>query len=244
MQQININTVFIEEMVAGDHLKQLAVFVKLKALYVNGTVYNYSYRRISEVSGISINVLKQCVNFFKEMGWCVVHGKNLLFQKIFKVDVSKTKRCLTLEVKKSENYRDLVKRLRVLIIKGCSKRFEYIKQVTQDYKNPKHGELKAHKRAKKRVRECGLRDISETVRFSISNFKVASLIGGKSKSTASRLISWGQKNELLTKSENIKSVNSNSPIALMKFGNNCRKIIFSPKLNRCYVQLPNFIDFK
>ena len=244
MQQVNINTVFVERIVDSGHLKQLAVFIKLKALYVNGTIYNYSYRRISEVSGISINTLKQCIKFFKEMGWCVVHGKNLLFQKIFKVDTSDTKRCLVLELRKSENYRVLIKRLRILIIKACSKRFEHIKQVTQDYKDPKRGCLNAHKRAVRRVRECGLREISETVRFSISNFKVASLIGGKSKSTASRLISWGRDNQLLTKSVNIRSLDSESPGALMKFGNNCQRVIFSSKLNCCYVQYPNFIDFK
>ena len=242
MKIIDINSILVEEMIKEDHLTQLAVFIKLKSLFSNGCVYNHSYKRLSVVSGISINTLKKCINFFKEKGWCRVHGKNLVFNKIFNIDGNKEKKLIKIRLNKTENYRELVKRLKLVVVNACAERFKYIKQLSRDYNNPQRGRGKFYQSAKKRVARIGLKEIGENVRFSISNFKIGALIGGKSKSSASRLMKWGKDNMVLKSETNIMNasafLNQGSRFNGKKTG-----IIHSRKLNSLFVQFPNFIDF-
>lgn len=238
MKEITINTLLIENAIENGELKQLAVFIKLKSLFSNGCIYNYSYNRLSYISGISINVLKQCINFFKQKGWCSVHGKNLVFNKINKVDCGFQKRLEKLVLIKKESYRDVIKRLKLIAVKSISNKFEYIKKVSRDYNNPTKSEN--HKAAKRRVRKFGLRPINENVDFSVSNYRIGKAIGGKSKSTASRLMKWACGKELVKLKTNIVNAFSLSEEQKNRLDS---RIVRSNKLNSFFVQFPNSVVF-
>lgn len=238
MKTISINISLIDKAILDGELKQLAVFIKLKSLFKNGCVYNCSYKRLSRISGISINVLKQCINFFKAKGWCRVHGKNLIFEKIKNVDFGSQKRLEKLILIKKENYRDVIKRLKLIAVKSVSNGFEYIKKLSRDYNEPTR--LEDYKVAKAHVMKFGLSPINENVNFSVSNYRIGKIIGGKSKSTASRLMKWASGKDLVKLTTNIVNAFSLSEEQKNRFDS---RIIRSVKLNSFFIQFPNSVIF-
>lgn len=197
----SINTFLIESLHESDDLKQMAVWMRLKNLYSSSCVHKYSYRTLSVKSGISINVLKKCLPFFKLNGWTREENGNLIFVPMYKIDNFRKKALISIRIKKQESYKDILKKLKLLLLKIVHNRFEFIKKITRDCKNPRN--LKSLKLAKKAVKKIGrFVPICARTEFSISNRKFGSILK-RSRSTSSRLISWGDKNGVLKKTQRI-----------------------------------------
>lgn len=83
------NVKFIYSLIEEDSIKEYAAFLKLKHIYVNGCVYNYSPFAFCKITGLSRNTIKKYVDFFLKEGWCRMHGKNLIFHKLEKIKEDK-----------------------------------------------------------------------------------------------------------------------------------------------------------
>ena len=184
----------------------MAVFIKLKSLYKNSCVYGFSYRSLSAKSGISINTLKKTIKFFLDKGWCRMHGFNLVFEKIYRVDDTNKKGVhVRFNLDKKHDYKYILKVLRLSLVKACGERFEFVKKISSDYIKPET--LSDYKKAKAVVKRLEVfKPISESEKFSISNRKVGSLFG-RSKTTGSLLMKFGVANGFLNTFADYKSVN-------------------------------------
>lgn len=197
MLKITLNANFIEGLQEEDSLRMLSVYVVLKAKFKNSCIYNSSYRNLSKVSGISITVLKKCIPFFKSKGWVREHSGNMVFVPIKSIDTFKDKILLTLKINKNEGYKTVLKKIKLLLLMSRHNRFEYVKKISRDYINPRN--LKDYKKARRFVMKCKrFRPIDENTKFTILNRNFGKMIG-RSKSTASRLIKWGDENGILKK---------------------------------------------
>ena len=191
---IRLNTIFVEQLNDSSRLKHFAVYMKMKSLYKNSCVYRFSYQKLSIASGISVNVIKSSMKFFKENGWVRIHHGNLVFEKISKVDDSgKGKIFLEINLVKDETYLDLVKRLRLFIVANQKRKFDYVKDICK-----KAGEYTLEmnynvlKRAKRSYRKIVTKEVPENQAFTMSNTKIGKLFG-ISKTAASKLMNWGLK---------------------------------------------------
>ena len=214
MIKCNINTFLIEQMHDEGYLREVAVWMRLKNLYISGSIHNYSYRTLSVKSGISINVLKECLPFFKLKGWVREEYGHLIFNPMYSLDGFRKKALLIIKIKVHESYKDILKKLKLLLLKIVHNRFEHIKKVIHDCKNSRS--LKVLKAAKKAAYRIGItRPIGAEVKFSISNRKFGSILK-RSKSTSSRLIGWGHKNGVLKKEQRIIQVDPDKACFFIK----------------------------
>lgn len=207
-----INVAMVRDLQREDNLRKLAVFMKMKSIYSNGCFFNATYASLSEKSDISITVLKKCIKFFIERGWCRKHGNNLVFNKIKDIDVMDREKNIFdvqyIKIKKDDTYRDVFKKLKLLLVKAIHDAFEIKKKQSKDYLITDDSvKLSAHKSAVRAYRDGRLTKlISETEKFKISNRKVGSLIK-RSKSTGSRLLSYGQKVGMLKREVDVVATN-------------------------------------
>jgi hypothetical protein len=193
-------------------MRELAVFMKLKSLYKNSCVYGFSYRTLSFKSGVSINTLKKTIKSFLDKKWCRMHNGNLVFNKIKDVDDTDEIGVLVkFNLKKENDYKYILKVLRLSLVKACGDRFEYVKNTIRDYKNP--GNLESHKKALKAIKRWGaLKLISESEKFCMSNRRIGSLFG-RSKTTASLLMKFGVENGFVGLYKNYEQVKMSSHYA-------------------------------
>lgn len=211
MTQATINSTFLGSL-SPTEMRELAVFIKLKSLYKNSCVYGFSYRSLSFKSGVSINTLKKTIKSFLDKKWCHMHNGNLVFGKIKDVDDSGVPGVLVkFNLKKENDYKYILKVLRLSLVKACSDRFDYVKSIIRDYKNPKN--LDVHKKALKAVKNWGtIKLISESEKFCMSNRNIGSLFG-RSKTTASLLMKFGVKNGFAGLYKNYEQVKMSSHYA-------------------------------
>lgn len=204
MTQATINSTFLGSL-SPTEMRELAVFMKLKSLYKNSCVYGFSYRSLSFKSGVSINTLKKTIKSFLDKKWCRMHNGNLVFGKIKDVDDTDGRGVLVkFNLKKENDYKYILKVLRLSLVKACSDRFEYIKKISNDYIKPSN--LESYKVARKAFCEGRLRKmISASECFSMSNRNIGSLFG-RSKTTASLLMKFGVENKMLDVFSNYKEM--------------------------------------
>lgn len=197
MIKASLNVRVIEDAINGNFLREVAVYVKLKSLFSNSCIYGATYKKLSKVSGISLSVLKECVPFFKEKGWIRVHSGNMVFVSNWNLDHKREelKQVFKFKVSKCDSYKIILKRLKVLLVKGISEKFEHCKKMWHDYNHAKNGiDLKKARRAFRKYMNINF-PICENARFTMSNKKIGSLFN-RSKSTGSRLMKWANKDRM------------------------------------------------
>lgn len=247
MIKASLNVRVIQDAVDGNFLREIAVYVKLKSLFSNSCIYRATYANISKLSGVSVSVLKECIPFFKEKGWARMHDSNMILNKVFKLDgrEKEWKQILQFKVLKSDSYKIILKRLKVLIIQGAYQRFEHVKKMWCDNTNAKtDSDLK---KARKAVFRYGpIKPISENTRFSMSNKKIGKLLG-KSKSTGSRLMKWASQSGMATVEKNFVISNPIFEVSVFdliasRVDNNYKKGYFNFN-GKLFKRLPNLITF-
>lgn len=189
-----VSKLLIDDAVTDGYLSELSVFVRLKSLFSNSCIFRATYRNVSRLSGIGVSKLKQCIPFFKSMGWVREHHGNLTFLSLDSLDGSKGRRQLEVDVNKDDTYKSILKKLRLALVRASHDGFKYVQKVTGDDKKVRMSSkmLKHRRRYTK---------IHENLKFSISNRKIGGMIE-RSKSTASRLMKWASSNGLVTVTPN------------------------------------------
>lgn len=156
-------------------IRELAVLIKLKSIYVSGCVHNYSPYKLSKDCDFSSNTVKKYVNFYLELGYARMDGNNLVFNKFTKIE-EKYKHARVfinpgLSVKKIS---DLLHRE---ILCDKYRKFNYKKKVKEDSTNPMgKGALNKLKKAKKALRNLDCADTSlpnASANYTISIKKIA-----------------------------------------------------------------------
>jgi len=148
---MNISYFLIKQMMEDKCIRELAVLIKLKSIYVSGCVHNYSPYKLSKDCDFSSNTVKKYVNFYLELGYARMDGDNLVFNKFTKIE-DKYKHARVninpeLPIKKIS---DLLHRE---ILCDKYRKFNYKKKVKEDSTNPMgKGALIKLKRAKKVIR--------------------------------------------------------------------------------------------
>jgi len=118
MNEFIISYWFIKEHLTKNHLyKEFALWIKLKSLFKKHTIiYNWSYRRLHELTNISIPTLKKYLPTLIELGWVEINGQNLTISPFKKVCGGR-KSGITISFDKKETFNEIVDSVRALTIK-------------------------------------------------------------------------------------------------------------------------------
>lgn len=141
-------------MIADKHLKELAVLIKLKSIYVSGCVHNYSPFKLAKSSSLSRNTIKKHVEFFLKNGYARMEGLDLVFTNLLKVD--KKYKYGTIKIDTSLP----IKKMQVLfhreIILDQVRKFKYLQSIKEDSTQPTGPDaLKKLKKALKALKSLG-----------------------------------------------------------------------------------------
>ena len=167
---MRVNIELVNYAVENNSIKHLAVFMRLKSLFSNSCIYNYTHNSLSRKSGYSLSFIKKHMSFFKKNGWVREHNGNLVFIKLSDLKGNYRNDFYDMKIQGSDTWKSILKKLRLLIIRQREKLF-YSKK-----SNDPNG-------------------ASET--FTITNAFVGKL-NKQSRSSASRLMRWGMKEGILT----------------------------------------------
>jgi hypothetical protein len=83
---MNVSYFLIKQMMEDKCIRELAILIKLKSIYVSGCVHNYSPYKLSKDCDFSSNTVKKYVNFYLELGYARMDGDNLVFNKFTKIE--------------------------------------------------------------------------------------------------------------------------------------------------------------
>lgn len=176
-------------------------------MFVSSAVHANSVRTISMKTGISESVCQRVLRVFRREGWVWQENGMTIFKSFGDVDnksVCTYKRIYKVSVGREVSVGQLIKKLRVFLVKSASDSFQYIKKKSSDYLLPKNG--KQYAKAQRSVRSGAIYSlISAEKNFAMSN-RVIGGVMGKSKSTGSRLMKWAQGAGIISKRPRIKVV--------------------------------------
>lgn len=143
-------------------------------MFSNSCFYNSTYSNIARKSGYSLSFIKKHVSFFKKHGWVKESDGNMTFLSIRKVERTVEYKCgikYYFKILKTDTWKDVLKKLRLLIIRQRHDLFHATKKPSSDQKG-------------------------ENEKFKITNAFVGKL-NRQSRSSASRLMNWGMANGIL-----------------------------------------------
>jgi cell division protein YceG involved in septum cleavage len=151
-------------------IRELAVLIKLKSIYVSGCVHNYSPYKLSKESDLSRNTIKKYVNFYLELGYARMDGNNLVFNKFTKIE-DKYKHA-TVNINPELSIKKISDLLHREILCDKYRKFNYIKKVKEDSSNPMGKDaLKKLKKAKKAIRN--LSNVNTSLPNASANYSVS-----------------------------------------------------------------------
>jgi DNA-binding MarR family transcriptional regulator len=110
----------IKKLIENDEILTFSYFIKLKYLYTNSTIYNFSIRKAANLIGVSPNSVKLHLNKMEKMGIIKIvknkqGGKNITFSSIEKISkqygIHHNRKCGSIEFHNSENVQSLKTRL-------------------------------------------------------------------------------------------------------------------------------------
>jgi hypothetical protein len=155
-------------------LRQLAVFLKLKSIFVNSIFYDINYARISELSGLSESCLRKYIKIFIQLGWCEeikgeragVKYRHLKFNTTVKVyelsschelspnykRVWKNKKTEDLKFDESHSIRDIINEMRLKVISHKKDSFLFLQGLLRDHDKTKRFSKSEWKIERKRIR--------------------------------------------------------------------------------------------
>lgn len=120
MKKVRITHNFINKLIECDQILTFSYFIKLKYLYSNSTIYDFSIRKSARLINVSPNCIKYHLSIMKKMGVIKVvknkRGKNnLTFCSISKISkmygVSHNTRCGSILFHKLDNIQTIKTRL-------------------------------------------------------------------------------------------------------------------------------------
>jgi len=156
LKKVRITPSLIKKLIESDQVLTFSYFIKLKYIYSNSTIYNFSLRKCANLIGVSPNAFKKHLDLMKKMG--VVNivknkdgGENLTFLSIKKITelygFKHSNRCGSLEFHPNDKIQNIKTILysRVLInninkqkyrIKGKSnslmRKIDHLKKIGKD----------------------------------------------------------------------------------------------------------------
>ena len=123
----NIPYDFVQQLEESGQYAEFAVWLKLKALFQKHTIiYDWTYPKVSKLSGISIPTLRKYIPKLIENDWASVRDKHLLLHSWKDVCGSRTKNSGIIHVTKSMSFNEVKDRLRALPIERDYKTQKFI----------------------------------------------------------------------------------------------------------------------
>jgi hypothetical protein len=137
---MRINQLNIQEIGKdNDTLKLFAGFLYFKSLYSNSCCYNYSEyklsgKRLADGSTVKLSktAIRRYVNKFIELGWCRMHGNNLIFNSINSIGTQKKKLMVEVPQIKNRSIKTILDWLYWQILKLKQQSFDYFKRLGHD----------------------------------------------------------------------------------------------------------------
>lgn len=120
LKKVRIAHNLIKKLIDSDEILTFCYFIKLKYLYTNSTIYNFSLRKASKMIGVSPNSIKFHLNKMEEMG--IVKfvknkkgGINITFSSIEKISkkygINYSSKCGSIDFHNSENVQSIKTKL-------------------------------------------------------------------------------------------------------------------------------------
>lgn len=173
---LTYNIVHAEEMAELGKIKSFALFLILKGRTKRGIFYNWSIKSLSRDTGFSVHLLNKNIKLFIELGWVAKSGKHLVFRAMRRFDDNKQKQFSKIQITKSSKIKDVVTAIRFDIMKNKHSRYEYLRQVARDYKEPTN--QKSHKRALRIAKIIGVDKLpNENANYTVSMKTLAKMFG-------------------------------------------------------------------
>jgi hypothetical protein len=140
-------------MIEDKNIRELAVLIKLKSIYVSGCVHNYSPFKLSKSANLSRNTVKKYIDFYLKNGYARMEDNNLIFTSLSKIEKKYQHACakidVTLPLKKIQSL------LHREIILDKVRKFNYLKQAKKDSTNSKTRTYQEFKRGVKTLKKLG-----------------------------------------------------------------------------------------
>lgn len=188
--RVNISKSLVEKAAKEDWLTTLYYYILIRKLYKTPHIYNYSFRKISRLTGVSTSVIAHHVKIILEKGLAHVHNGNLCFISQAKVNklISRGNAIINLPFEK--NRKRMILELRGVIIVGnldnqkihTITRFEIVKKCKSE------NALLSTKEKKILRKEGGSSQIEKNIngRITLSNKRIGNIFR-RSQSTGKRI---------------------------------------------------------
>jgi len=151
-RELLINLIHAKELAEAGLLKEYAMFLYMKSGFKNSCIYNYTQQGLSIKFNISRPAVKKHISLFLKMGWCRLHGNNLIFNKLKNIDSNKHKQRFVLEISETGKVKEIVYNLRLKILHLLQSNFNKLKKLRFDYNHAKDSRtLNAAKRLLRRI---------------------------------------------------------------------------------------------
>lgn len=180
----------IQYLVDNNLVRHYAAWLKLKSLHSNGCIYNYNSNKLHNKSNLSNNSVRKYVSFFLSEKWCSIRHGNLCFAKESKVRrLCEVKIGKFIKLNNHSKIQDIVSEIRYILIKNKHDQFIYLREKTNDLRNPKGDDaLAKHKKSLKFFKKSSSRPIEgESFGYKVSFLKIGQHLN-LSKSSAYYLI--------------------------------------------------------
>lgn len=120
--------------------KTSAFLLKLKSEYKNGTIYNFSNRKISKIIGCSPTLAKKNIDILMDNGIVEIHNGNLSIRRISKIERFKNLKqsCIKILLSSTTSFKEYKDKCALLMIqrKSNQQRFKATR-ITEDSNKPK-----------------------------------------------------------------------------------------------------------
>lgn len=184
---LRVNMTNVQSMADNGLLKHYAVFLKLKSLNRKSIIFDYTQKKLSKVSGMSISAVRKYVKFFLENNWCRLHCGHLVFNKLHSIDSNKQK--LIKVLRTDRTIKEILTDLYLLILQKKQLQFDKFKKLKRDLSLSQN--VYKSKKANALLDKLGLDannlpNANDNIKLSING--MSKLFGGCSKGKAAGII--------------------------------------------------------
>jgi DNA-binding MarR family transcriptional regulator len=126
LKKVRITPDLVKKIIEQEEILTFSYFIKLKYLYTNSTIYNFSIRKAGGLIKVSVGSIKHHLDLMNEMGIIKITknkngGKNITFSSIEKISkiygVKHNSKCGSIYFHNSESIQDIKTRLYSKILK-------------------------------------------------------------------------------------------------------------------------------
>lgn len=115
-EELNIRTCVnsLSENLSKDNVWAFALFLKVKSLFKNGVIYNYTPNKLRTLTGFSDYQVRKYTSLAIKEGLLSIHGSNLhcLSFKNLRAKTPEEKFCKIIQIKKSDSLKDIESKIR------------------------------------------------------------------------------------------------------------------------------------